>query len=76
MGKNRKEVFAYKYLHDISEIPRNILIMLKKKWNRRNFDVGEYRKDRVCKKYKINEIEFKQEVKNYENEKVRTDNKG
>lgn len=64
MGKNYKEISAYHYIHDIGNIPKNILIKLKKKWNSHNFDVGEYRADRVRKKQEIFDNDWKDELNN------------
>lgn len=62
MGKNYKEISAYNYLHDISNIPKNMLIKLKKKWNRHNFDIDEMRADRVRKKQEIFDNDWKSEL--------------
>ena len=44
MGKDYKEREAYKYLHDMVD---SVSIAVRKGWNRRNFDVGRYRKKRI-----------------------------
>lgn len=51
MGKNYKEKSAYLYLHEIRKISYKMLIKLRKKWNRHNFDVDEMRA------YKKNKME-------------------
>lgn len=66
MGKNYKEVLAYHYLHGISDIPRNMLVKLKKKWSRHNFNIGEYRADRVRKRQEIFDKDWNNELKNNE----------
>ena len=63
MGKNHKEISAYHYLHDIGNMTKNMLIKLKKKWNRHNFDVGEYRSNSVKKKQEIFDDDWKNELK-------------
>lgn len=63
MGKNYKEMSAYHYLHNISNIPKNMLIKLKKKWNRHNFDIDEMRADRVRKKQEIFDKDWRNELK-------------
>ena len=63
MGKNYKEMSAYHYLHDISDIHKNMLIKLKKKWNRHNFNVDEMRYNRVMKKQEIFDKDWRNELK-------------
>ena len=50
MGKNYKEIESYKYLKGFIE---NVSINLIKKWNRHNFDKGEFRALRKFKTEKI-----------------------
>lgn len=53
MGKNYKEKSEYLYLHEIGKISYKMLIKLRNKWNRHNFDVDEMR---ARKKDKIEHI--------------------
>lgn len=63
MGKNYKEIFSYKYLHDIGRVPRKFLIKLFKKWNRHNFDINEMRARRNKIKQNIFDKDWKNELK-------------
>lgn len=62
MGKNFKEMNAYYYLNGIRDVPKNILIRLFKKWNRHNFYVGTMKAERVNKKEKIFDNDWKKEL--------------
>ena len=50
MGRNHNERQAYLYLHGLID---KVSIQLLKKWNRHNFDVGEFR---ALRKYKTEKI--------------------
>lgn len=66
MGKNYKEVFSYRYLHNIGKVPKKFLIKLFKKWSRHNFDIDEMRANRKKKKQEIFDKAWKNELKNRE----------
>lgn len=47
MSKNYKERAAYAYLHDTGrQVSRKLLYRIKRKWWRRNNDIGEMREKR------------------------------
>lgn len=50
MGRNIKERQAYAYLHGFID---KVNISIKKKWNRHNFDKGEFRALRKAKTERI-----------------------
>lgn len=62
MGKNYKEKSAYLYLHEISKISYNMLIKLRKKWNRHNFDVDEMRAQKKSKIERIIDKDLDNEI--------------
>jgi len=58
MSKNRKERQAYAYLHgNIDKVDISVL----KKWNRHNFDIGDFR---ALRKQKTERIMNKEITKN------------
>ncbi len=62
MSKNYKEVESYKYLKGLI---KKVNIKLIKKWNRNNWDVGEFRALRKYKTEKIIDKETKIEINSY-----------
>lgn len=61
MGKNYKEIESYKYLKGLVD---KVNINLIKKWNRHNFDKGEFRALRKFKTEKILNKLTEQEINN------------
>lgn len=66
MGKNWKEKEAYRYLHDVGDVSRRMMITLGLKWRRHNWDVGEERAWLVSKKDEISNQEMLSELEEYE----------
>ena len=56
MSKNYKEIEAYKYLKGFTN---KVSINIIKKWNRNNWDIGEFRALKKEKLEKIMNKEFK-----------------
>ncbi len=59
MSKNYKEIESYKYLKGFTN---KVSIKLIKKWNRHNWDVGEFRALKKFKTEKILDKLFKEEI--------------
>jgi len=59
MSKNYKEIESYKYLKGLTN---KVSIKLIKKWNRHNWDIGEFRALRKFKTEKILDKLFKEEI--------------
>lgn len=59
MSKNYKEIESYKYLKGFTN---KVSIKLIKKWNRHNWDIGEFRALRKFKTEKILDKLFKEEI--------------
>jgi hypothetical protein len=62
MSKNYKEIESYKYLKGLTN---KVSIKLIKKWNRHNWDVGEFRALRKEKLEKIIDKETNLEINSY-----------